>query len=654
MTLSEFLETKRARTQLPSEAPLDIERPNIQKIDKDAPTINFTEIVSPEISRPDQNSLLNMLTESASNKNFNMKTLSNNKTIIPNFGLDAYAYAGIEKGLSNLLPKTDELNKNVDNNNRLAKLRGLMLVKEAADMSKTQLDNIKNTGLALDGFEGSAYVHTKTELEALTENKGTMAKGAPKTVVDGKDSSGNDKSVPIAEVLRKVHLRNYWSIATEGSLSNKSQLIPDGAPAMNMKYRELLNKRLKGVTKPKDDDTEGQKNWKGSFLTGYGLSAEQYKELILNDSVVSNENDFWGSIGNAFEKVGLGMDTKRDGLIDSGRFSYFGDAKAHRWTSLYGGGSSSLLSGNANLNITFNISTFSADPARMPFFRRQVISLGNEVNYGNAYFDLNYVSTNNFEMRYINAKDNESWYDTSKRFGWKFNGSQETRGDSTGTPTSMLMHRFPDLMGNMSYVYIINDDIEHSGDKIDIDPVRILDISVKMPELKTESIAFTNRQISVLSNSVNMSHQGNIKIRVDQELNSYMKILEHMGIEFTGLGNAHTTFLHNAVSMYSKSDSIKSAKMDLVVSYALAKGFLPLSHANDPSRPYDKDVVNYQHDDSDNIYSRYYIFKNVKFIGVPELEFAKDGEKIEASFDFVFRNIEEADTGLAYPKASES
>jgi hypothetical protein len=35
-------------------------------------------------------------------------------------------------------------------------------------------------------------------------------------------------------------------------------------------------------------------------------------------------------------------------------------------------------------------------------------------------------------------------------------------------------------------------------------------------------------------------------------------------------------------------------------------------------------------------------------LGVPELELAKDSEQVEMSFEFTFKNIEEADYGHQY------
>jgi hypothetical protein len=209
---------------------------------------------------------------------------------------------------------------------------------------------------------------------------------------------------------------------------------------------------------------------------------------------------------------------------------------------------------------------------------------------------------------------------------------------------------------------------------IDIEPARVLDISVKMPEMKIEQLDFVNRTIAVLSNSINMSHQASIKIRLDENLNVYRRIFASAGLLFEdqGTGDIGTNdgqirnqlnqkgnamVLRNTPAKMASISSISGGialETDLYVAYNLITNFLPLENPTDASTPYSKDVINYKHANNNDLYSRYFIFRGVQFLGVPELTLSKETTTTDMSFNFTFKSIDEAEYGHSYDAATKT
>ena len=652
MTLSEFLENKKERTQLPSEQPLNryYERGQLPE-DKS----NDININSPNrsVGYPDLNIVYDMISDTIAERNFNLTTLTKGTAVIPSSMIPVTGVQ-LEEGnptarrLQSMARSLEKVDANFAD--KSLKTLSLLLSKESSELYNKEASNIKGSGLAVDGFQGGKSSRDRTSL-GVAPNRGTMAAGAP---IDN-------------EVFRKVHLRNYWKFQedkplrppafTQGSTSNA--------------YKDLLNARLRGATTAKEDEKRG-------FLAGYGLSAKEFSELMLNDSVINSIDENHTSLEDYVNAFYYGIEAKRDFIIDSGRFTY--GAVDNAWESPLGTiGPNGVMraptvTGNIHGRITLNISSFSADPAHTPYFRRQLLSLGNEVTWGNLYFDPRYVSQHGFDIKMINKSSYSHL--TRPQFSW--DSEDDSRGDSTKTAISVLAHRFPDFMGNMSYVFFATSENVVSAlqagvtsqNIIDVEPARILDINIKMPEAKVEQFSFVNREISVLSGAINMSHQASIKIRLDENLSIYNKVFAAAGIL---LGDDTTVFdsnnrgriknhyeprllnrptvLRNTPAKMVSIDGVQygiELETDLYVAYNLITNFLPLHDPTEASTPYSLDVVNYKHDDTNVLYSRFFIFRGVRFLGVPDLELSKDGANTDMSFNFTFKTIEEAEYGHSY------
>jgi hypothetical protein len=609
MTLSEFLEQKKERTQLPSKdskdlslyahSSINIEEPQEININSDAHlgTMNLKAIIS-------------MIKNKSAVKNFDI--------VIENPLRDSYLERIGGKGVSKYEPKMTSISLSAN---------GTLLTQTSSAIRQYEQQNIEGSGLAVDMFGGGMSSAIENEL-GLISNKGTL-------------KAGNTLSDEDKEKFRKVHLRNYWQYKESEAIKPKT-----GTSSLSSKYADLLNNRLRGATK--------EQAATGSFLTGYGLTNKEYHELMTNDAISNNIASNKHSLLNPIDAIVYGMESKRDIIIDSGRFS--NNINNTSWTDT----KSKVLHtnfGNSKGLVIFNISSFAADPAHTPFFRKQILSLGSEVTFNNLFVDQKYVTQNSFDIKLIN---NDSHMSDNKHARWVWQDS--TRGQSAATPIQALMHRYPDFMGNMSYVFFSTPKVggvSISTDMMDIEPARIVDISVKMPSLKTESIDFVNRTIPVISNAINMNHQGSIKVRIDENLKIWRKMLEASGIILNNQrlvqvsknpeGYTESIQSLSPVTVLRRSNSANNElEVDLYVGYNLVTNFIPIANYTDPSTPYSKKVINYQHDNTNNLYARYYIFKNIRFLGVPEIEFSKDGSKVELNFDFTFKRIDEEESGLAY------
>ena len=658
MTLSQFLENKKERTQLPSKTPLNISYERNQLPDTEPIGVNINS-TDRSIGYTDTDTILSMLNDTVASRNFVLTTLVKSQTVSPNTMLnnmdaiisqDGDPKAKALQKLARSLEKKDVL----VTNKAIGDL-GILLENQSQKLYYDDMDNIKGTGLAVDGFSGGPHKSNKSEL-GLVPNKGTMSAGGP---VDN-------------EAFRKAHLRNYWKYAEGNPLR-----APAKAPsAASNDFKDLLNKRLRGVSK--------EQAAKGSFLTGYGLSAKEFSELMLNDKIEHTTNGKNSSIDN-LNSLLYGMEAKRDMIIDSGRFSY--DASSQKWqTNVYASNSlgyghlwSPYERSNYFGKVIFNLSSYGADPARTPYFRKQILSLGNEVTFANLAFDPKYVTTNGFSIKLINSDSNTKG---RPHADWVFD--DKSRGNSKKTPIAVIAHRYPDFMGNMSYVFFstsesvpinnINGIRFCEQNLIDIEPARVLDISVKMPEMKIEQLDFVNRTIAVLSNSINMSHQASIKIRLDENLNVYRRIFASAGLLFEdqGTGDIGTNdgqirnqlnqkgnamVLRNTPAKMASISSISGGvalETDLYVAYNLITNFLPLENPTDASTPYSKDVINYKHANNNDLYSRYFIFRGVQFLGVPELTLSKETTTTDMSFNFTFKSIDEAEYGHSYDAATKT
>lgn len=646
MTLSEFLENNHERTQLPSIDPLYnafIESrtgmPSEDMIADGEPTVR-----SPSMGEVNISAILGILNDKAASRNFTMETLKHNTVVNPEAMLDSLSIINNEKpnpiAKAHLALLNSAETKAQKLYNKVSQDLSRSVHNEGEALHKDEQSNIKGTGLAVDGFSGGAYKPEKTN-RGLIANLGTMAAGA-------------DVSETLGEAFRKVHLRNYYKYMETSALRPK--II--GKAAADNTVRDLLNARLKGVSE--------EQAATGSFLTSYGLSQAEYKSLMTNDKIISSQGSIGstsGSIYSTSTELSYGMVAKRDTLIDSGRFTK--DLAGTAWADPKNQG---ISVPNTKGKVLFNISSFAADPAHMPFFREQMLSLGNEVTYANAFADFKYVSTNGFDIKIIN---NNSHANRHKRASWTFS-NDKSRGDSTKTAVSMLAHRFPDFMGNMSYVFF-TENVDQSlnsvtQDLINIEPARVTDINVKMPDMKIESIPYLSRTIPVLSNSIAMSHQGSIKIRMDENLSIWQKINAAAGMvleshQTTGFDDMNKYRLNNNFDDVRKTNMFRNSSTqivritgkpiltnstDLYVAYELITGFLPLDKPTDPSTPYAKDLINYQHDGTNNLYSRYFVFRDVRFLGSPEIELSKESDVTELSFNFTFKRIDEEEYGHNY------
>ena len=661
MTLSEFLEKKKEREQLPQkDAPIYIYSKREQLPSTEVNTVEPNS-TSPVVGQANTAVILGMLADTVATRNFNLTTLTNSEAheqAFMNSDINALLMQGKYAKMNNVRELINSTNRRKDGDKTIwspkdvktdsQSIQTLATVNSIAanERLKTEQKNIKGTGLAVDGFSGGPQ---RNELPVDVSGIKTNIIGNIGTMKEGSALSDSDRAA-----LRKVHLRNYWKYEGSQVLSPKEP----GRPSISNAYRDLLNKRLTGVRTSVDNPLTG------SFLTGYGLSREEYKSLMENDSINPLINTGKKSLEGAMAAVAFGMESKRDTIIDTGRFSYSSStSKYTQHIPFVVDGTPINMSNSVNGSVLFNISSFGADPAHTPFFRKQLIALGNEVTTMNLVADRNYVHRKSFNIKFINLDSNSS---ARPQAHWK--RSNSLLGDSGKTPISVIANRFPDFMSNMHYVFLTRKNSDNNN-LVDIMPARIVDITVKMPEAKVNTIDFVNRQISTISASVTMSHIASIKVRLDENLSIWKEVMAASGIllkDFSAnafnnkrdLKNQYSennhfkgniTALRNGLNQAVTEDGTKvSLDLDLYIAYNIVNNFIPIKNPTDPSTPFSKSVINYQHDNSDKQYSRYYIFTGVKFLGVPELELAKDSEQVEMSFEFTFKNIEEADYGHQY------
>lgn len=492
-------------------------------------------------------------------------------------------------------------------------------------MRLAEEEEIKSHGLYLNGFNTRGPLVHENHF-GLTSTSMIPA--------SGKKYSDKEK-----EALRKLKLKTFWNMPPSTNARNAPNSGTEfearqKLAAVDHSYRDLLKKRLHG----------GIISGKTNPISGFGLSHAEYKELMTNDSLFDDlqTNNSLLSMESSWSRFGTPY--KRDGIIDSGRFSTKGmlitPPVPYESSHKFG-----LTALGAKVSVNMNLSSFSASPMRSPNYRRQILNLGNEIDQINTFFDPKLTSTINYNIKYINSTEVNRAY-LNKHNNWK--SQDPNKGEFKRSPIAILSQRFPDFASNMfSVIFSRNIGKYRSPDyySFDIDNfmARIQGIDVELPALKETTVPFLNRNIAVIENKVNLSHTANLQVRVDQCLGLIKAIYDQAQVEYRDKNFLNSKEINMPNSVYT---TYKDDPLTLYVHYELVNSFLPLRKHSDPSIPYDKDVINYQHNETTNTYERIYIFTDVRFLGLDSgLDLAKDGETLEVSLPFTFKEIKEEVVG---------
>lgn len=225
---------------------------------------------------------------------------------------------------------------------------------------------------------------------------------------------------------------------------------------------------------------------------------------------------------------------------------------------------------------------------------------------------------------------------------------------------------------------------------------RCTGIQIKLPELKSNSINYLGRKIPYIESNINWTHEGTFTIRLDEKMDIYKGILSLSGIDYQAAGNeirdnpskentstnTDSTFSTTETSNVSKNveftvkelfyrlNTIKPTSvlyknstsrsgsstttnknfpiLDLHVRYGFVNASIPMTSLSEPSTPFGTgNVVDYAPNGNEPYY-REYVFTNIKFYGLDELELSKDSESVEISVPFIFADMYEVISGHSY------
>lgn len=506
------------------------------------------------------------------------------------------------------------------------------------------------------------------------------------TAFNPKDDNGKVSKTE-KEKSYKVHLRNYWKALGKGT-SNGGDIyggLVGTQISVDNGYRQRLVDRMKGYV---PNASESDKITKENFIAGIGVGAEEYQNLMRVDDLmtISGSGIPKSVLTDPLAIERYGTLAKRDIIIDTGRF---------KKTKLDNPVSDGWTPGLDKYEFNLMTSFFATSPMRTPYYRNQVLALGTEVTNLNAFVDLNRITKINYNIAFIN---DDNTYAIAK----------ESKHASFGitTPISVLNKRAPDFMSNMYNVFITyNDSIDNnlyeiyaqaSGvnsatansdlkreTKINYDDylsqffrkdsffykviaTRCTGIQVKMPELKSNSLNYIGRKVAYIESNLNWTHEGTFSIRLDEELDIYKGFLSMGGVDYQNKDaatNMDARELINRLNSIKPTSRLKSNKnesdnntnkpirMDLHVRYGFVNASIPLKNLNIKSTPFgETGPIDYASDGAEPYY-REYVFTNIKFYGMDEIELSKDGETTEVSVPFIFADIYEVVSGHSYAES---
>lgn len=531
----------------------------------------------------------------------------------------------------------------------------------------------------------------KVEQRNTDDESGIFAKTAfnPKNRETGKvDQAEKEKKY-------KTHLRNYWKInagsnatgAAFYGLGNMQTTSDNG-------YRQRLMDRLKGIS-GSDADKSNSKN----FLAGPGVDTDTYMtNMGVGDlmSLGGLKLGSWQSTGglpqsvlNDVDALRYGTPEKRDLIIDTGRFKATTEKLEDK---------SHPEMGPKRRAYVLMRSSFATDAMRTPFYRRQMLALGNEVNLLNAFVDVDRVTKTNYKISYINEDaggQSSNKPKSSKHAAWAIKGDSGTLFDNSTTSIGKLLRRMPDFMSNMYNVYFtIADNVVVSGDsslynRLDtksytskyikkevtleeslkkyfnpdmffsnVLAARCTGIQIKLPELKANSLSVLGRKVAYIDSNIIFSREGSISLRLDETFDIYKGILSQAGVEYRFdkkqnlLDDAEkeNLFINKIAPQYTIFDNINNInnsirQLDIHVRYDMVNSMVPSENLASASYPMGNSGPRVFSPDGTESYFREFVFTNVKFLGASDFELSKDSDVTEMSFPFIYTDIYEVISG---------
>lgn len=520
-----------------------------------------------------------------------------------------------------------------------------------------------------------------------------------KTSFNPKNSETGKVDQAQKEKAYKTHLRNYWKI-NAGNNSSGAAFYGFGnmQTTVDNGYRQRLIDRLAGVS-----DSDSNKSDSKNFLAGPGVDTETYIENMGVGDLMSLGGlklGSWQSSGglpqsvlNDVDALRYGTPEKRDLIIDTGRFKANVSAKELDDPS-------HPEMGPKRRAYVLMRSSFAADAMRTPFYRRQILALGNEVNLLNAFVDADRITKTNYRIGYINEGADGQSSNTpksSKHATWAIMEGDKTLWDSFTTPIGKLLRRMPDFMSNMYNVYFtVSNKVVASGDgKVSLynrletksykseyikkeitleeslreyfNPdmffsnvlaARCTGIQIKLPELKASSLPVLGRKVAYIDSNIVFSREGSISLRLDETFDIYKGILSQAGVEYRFdkkqnlLEDAkqENLFINKAAPQYTIFDEVNNInnanrQLDIHVRYDMVNSMIPSESLESASYPMGSSGPRVFSPSGKNPYFREFVFTNVKFLGVSDLELAKDSDVTEMSFPFIYTDIYEVISG---------
>lgn len=533
----------------------------------------------------------------------------------------------------------------------------------------------------------------KIEQRNIDDESGIFAK----TAFNPKNSETGRVDQAEKEKKYKTHLRNYWKINAGSNSTGAAfyglgnmQTTPDNG------YRQRLIDRLKGVS-GSDADKSNSKN----FLAGPGVDTDTYMtNMGVGDlmSLGGLKLGSWQSSGglpqsvlNDVDALRYGTPEKRDIIIDTGRFK--------ATTEKLEDETHPEMGPKRRVYVLMR-SSFAADAMRIPFYRRQMLALGNEVNLLNAFVDADRVTKTSYKIGYINEDAGGQSANTpknSKHAAWVIKSDSETLFDNSTTSIGKLLRRMPDFMSNMYNVYFtIANNVVVSGDgkaslynklntksytskyikkeitleeslKKYFNPdmffsnvlaARCTGIQIKLPELKANSLPVLGRKVAYIDSNIIFSREGSISLRLDETFDIYKGILSQAGVEYRFdkkqnlLDDAgkENLFINKVAPQYTIFDNINNInnsirQLDIHVRYDMVNSMVPSESLTSASYPMGSSGPRVFSPDGTKPYFREFVFTNVKFLGASDFELSKDSDVTEMSFPFIYTDIYEVISG---------
>ena len=187
---------------------------------------------------------------------------------------------------------------------------------------------------------------------------------------------------------------------------------------------------------------------------------------------------------------------------------------------------------------------------------------------------------------------------------------------------------------------------------------RCTGIQIKLPELKANSLPVLGRKVAYIDSNIVFSREGSISLRLDETFDIYKGILSQAGVEYRfdkkqnllDGAKQENLFINKAAPQYTIFDEVNNIsnanrQLDIHVRYDMVNSMVPSESLESASYPMGSSGPRVFSPSGKNPYFREFVFTNVKFLGVSDLELAKDSDVTEMSFPFIYTDIYEVISG---------